>query len=516
MFVYLRDQYILSSFIHSYIISSFIMKNIYKLLKGVIVMMIAITGLVAHAGTPLSDCTPGTKYVLYSPTNLQGVGIGSCAFLNWDKPQEPGGTTPPGLLGYRIYRDSSFIHYNGSPDSLTYLDYPDDYGTFTYSVTAYYDLTAYGYPGEFGESNAVSATISIILDTSFPFSEPWDAATFGYQMWSFLPSQGNWDINTSMGNPAPTASFTGMPALTSYDYTLRSVPLNWPWFTCADVYLEFDSRLIVTNPTSQEKLIIEVFYNQNWYPKDTLVNDSSTGWIHHKINITESGGYNVRLGFRATGNNSADIGEWDVDNIHVYAVCFKPPNFNLSYSNFISHLTWEIPCTGKKLKPDQVDSSSLIGYNIYRTDYTGLPPFVKLNLSPVTANEFDDYIPITTEEAFLCYYVTALYQDSWAQGPILCESPSDTLCIHIISGVPKKDVSQVRIFPNPVSELLNIETDVAFTGIEVLNFLGEKIYSETFLPTKNVCIIMKDYQQGIYLIKLRSGKETVIEKVLKN
>ncbi len=516
MFVYLRDQYILSSFIHSYIISSFIMKNIYKLLKGVIVMMIAITSLMANAGTPLPSSSSGPKYVLYPPTNLQVTTIEACcAYLIWDKPHDPGGLTPAGLLGYRIYRDGSLIHYISDPDSLFYYDFVYDYGTFTDSVTAYYDLTSYGYPGAYGESGAPSVSFYTSCGAILPFYEPWNGGSFNYQSWSFVPSQGNWVWNTTQGDPLPSASFTGTPTITNYDHRLRSIPLICDDWTCANIYLEFDSRLTVTNPTSLEKLITEIYYDNAWHSKDSMVNNISTGWVHHKIDMTEAGGKKSGIGFRAKGINSADIGEWDVDNIYVYAVCFKPPNFNLSYSNFISHLTWEIPCTGKKLKPDQVDSSSLIGYNIYRTDYTGLPPFVKLNLSPVIANEFDDYIPTTTEEAFLCYYVTALYQDSWAQGPILCESPGDTLCVHIISGVPEKDVSQVRIFPNPVSDVLNIETDQEVTGFEVLNFLGDRIYSEIYLAAKNISISMKDNPEGIYLLKITFPNRTIVIKVVK-
>jgi len=340
MFVYLQDQYILSSFIHSYIISSFIMKNIYKLLKGVIVMMIAITGIAAHAGHLLPSPAPSPKYVLYPPTNLTENTIEGCAaLLTWDKPHNPGGTTPPGLLGYRIYRDGVLIHYDSDPDSLSYYDYVDNVGIFTDSVTAYYDLTSYGYPGQYGESAAASVVFFTSCGQILPFFEPWIVGSFSFQMWSFVPSQGNWVMNYTLGNPAPTASFSGAPALTNYDHTLQSIHLECITWTCANIYLEFDSRLTITNPTSQEKLITEIEYNATWHPKDTLVNDISTGWVHNKIDISEAGINSIRVGFRATGINSADIGEWDVDNIHVYAVCFKPPNFNLNRIGNSVHLS---------------------------------------------------------------------------------------------------------------------------------------------------------------------------------
>jgi len=72
------------------------------------------------------------------------------------------------------------------------------------------------------------------------------------------------------------------------------------------------------------------------------------------------------------------------------------------------------------------------------------------------------------------------------------------------------------MFPNPVSDILNIQSDQAVTGIEVLNFLGEKVYSATNFASKNYNIFMKDYPSGIYMVKIKSGDRTVVRKVVKN
>ena len=71
------------------------------------------------------------------------------------------------------------------------------------------------------------------------------------------------------------------------------------------------------------------------------------------------------------------------------------------------------------------------------------------------------------------------------------------------------------MFPNPVSDILNIQSDQAFTGIEVLNFLGEKVYSATNFASKNYNIFMKDYPSGIYMVKISSGDKIVVRKVVK-
>ncbi len=476
-------------------------------------MMIAITGLIAHAGFPLPSLTSSPKYVLYPPTNLT-ITIVCAAWLNWQKPQGPGGITPAGLLGYRIYCDGVLIHYIPNPDTLEYWDYLVNNGTFTDSVTAYYDLTSYGYPGEFGESAAAFATSTEACGPPLPFFEPWNGGSFGYQSWKFIPSQGNWIFNINQGNPVPTASFSGTPLLVNYDYRLYTVSLVCSPWNCANIYIEYDSRSSVNNPTGQEKMITEVYSDNIWQPKDILVNDISTGWIHHKIDITDIVHDGIRIGFRAIGINSADIAEWDVDNINVYAVCYKPPDFNLNRIGNSIHLSWGIPCIGKKIKPDQVDSSTLLGYNVYRTDYSGLPPFVKLNMAIVTDTEYIDVIS-TTFDGVVCYYVTAVYQDSLNPGSILCEPHSDTLCADFAAGIPIENSAQIRIFPNPVSDMINIGSDEPFTSIEVLNFLGEKIYSESFPGTTNAKFLMKDNPTGIYMLKINFRQGMVVMKVVK-
>jgi hypothetical protein len=492
------------------------MKNIYNLLKRVIVMLIAITGLATQAGTFNPHPQSSPKYTLYPPTNLQVVPIEACyAYLTWAKPHDPGGLNPAGLLGYRFYRDSLLIHYIADPDSLSYFDFIDFAGSYTDSITAWYDITSYGFPGDFGESSATSANSFSSCGEGLPFFEPWTGGSFSYQMWTFLPDQGNWFFNTIDGNPTPTASFSGTPAVTNYDNTLRSIDLSGTGITCADFYVEFDSRVIVNNPTSQEKLIIEVYYDYSWVQKDTLVNNSSTGWVHHKIDITDVAGKVFWLGFRATGINSADIGEWDVDNIYVYYVCFKPPNFNLERTGHQVHLSWGKPCTGKMLTPDQVDIPALSGYNVYRTDSTGLPPFMRINVTYVADTNYTDMLPATFTGS-LCYYVTAVYQDTNNPGHIYCEPPSDTLCTEILSGVQVKNEGKIHIFPNPVSDVLNIESDKPFTSIEILNFTGEKIYSDSFPEIKNITFPMKNNLPGIYLVKINLRDRIVVRKIVKS
>jgi hypothetical protein len=347
-----------------------------------------------------------------------------------------------------------------------------------------------------------------------PFSEPWDQDSFMFNLWSFVPSQGNWMLSISAGNPLPTAAFTGTPALTNYDYTLQSVPMYCLAYTCANLYLEFDSRVVVNNPTSQEKLITEICLDNSWFPKDTMVNNSTTGWVHHKIDISEGDGKKPRIEFRAKGINSADIVEWDVDNIQVYGVCYKPPDFTLNRSGNIVHLSWSIPCAGKQVKPDQVDSAVLMGYNVYRTGGDGLPPYIKLTQNPLVVAGYIDTLSLTS--GTYCYYVTAEYQDSEEPGVAFCDGISDSLCIQYTSGIHENQEAQIHIYPNPVSDVLHIESMQSFSSIEIMNLVGENLHSEIMPPTKQFNLPLNDYPNGIYLLKIRFKDSTIVFKVIKN
>ena len=481
------------------------MKKIYRLLARVIVMLIAVAGMSSHAAP---------NYTLFPPTNLHVIPIEVCtAYLTWDKPLDNGGLPPAGLLGYKIYRNGALVGTLHSPDSLSYYDYIDDAGGFHDSVTAWYDLTSYGYPGQYGESDGPGYYIWISCGGGMPFFEPWDIASFTYQKWRFEPSQGNWVMNTAEGNPIPAAAFSGSPQVTNYSYLLRSFLLSVASYSCANVYFEFDAKSVIINPTAQEKLIPEVYYDSIWHPLDSLVNNGSTAWLHYSRNITGGAGKSIRVGFLAKGLNSSDIDNWEIDNIHVYSVCFAPTGFNLNRNGNTIHLAWSDPCPGKKANPDVPGGSILIGYNIYRTDSSGIVPFHQINSSLVAGITYDDVLPLVNGN--YCYYVTAVYKDTMDLTPVLCEPASDTLCLTYTSGIADQSPGGVNIYPNPVTDVLKISSDQAISSVEILDFVGVSIYNMTGLDLQTISIPIKDQPAGIYIIKIRIGDRTVVRKVVK-
>ena len=259
-----------------------------------------------------------------------------------------GGGTPPGLIGYNIYRDGDFIWYIDDPEILEYYDLNLDPDTYEYDVTAVYDLTDYGFPGMIDESLFEGPQfVSIECGRPLPFYEPWDQGSFAYNDWSFSPNQGNWIVNTGIGNPAPTADFQWQPMITDYDASMESPILNaGPW-TCASIWLDYDYSLVDRNATGDEKLNVDLFYNGSWHSKVEYANDGSVGWTPQHIDISSVKGKAFKVRFRANGANSSDILHWYVDNIHVYGVCNNPTDLAVEWTGPTeATLTWTAPVCG--------------------------------------------------------------------------------------------------------------------------------------------------------------------------
>jgi hypothetical protein len=302
------------------------------------------------SGSSALNCFSFTSWFLPPPANLQGTGIEDTAYLTWNKPEtkmkshSSSKTNPPGLTGYIIYRNGIYIDSLKNADTLHYYDlnlYP---GTYSYKVASVYDLTSYGYPGLFAQSYpAGPVSVDITYGRHLPFAEFWDQESFDYNQWIFEPDIGNWSINNNLGNPAPSAQFSWDPPKTNYSYSLITPVLNALSLACANIWLNFDYRLLDNKATGNEKMNVEVFYNNTWHGIDEYSNAGTTVWISRHLDITPVKGKAFRIRFRASGLNSEDIINWNIDNINVYGVCKPPEQLTADSSGEDIRLTWSAP-----------------------------------------------------------------------------------------------------------------------------------------------------------------------------
>ena len=307
------------------------------------------TGVVFNAGTVpgtagtaggLCASPVGTKFALIANSQQDPQFVMGLEIADYSG----GGGDPMGLIGYKVYRDGNYIAYVSGKDTTWYYDFTVEPGVHNYEVSAWYDLTDYGFPGLFDESLLEGpATIDILCGRDLPFCEMWDGGSFAFNEWTFAPDQGNWVVSTAVGNPAPSADFSWLPITPDYSYSLVGPTLNaGPW-VCASIWLDFDWKLVDRNATGNEMVTVEVLWNGNWHEVLELANEGSVDWTSEHIDISDGKGRAIKVRFTAHGDNSEDILHWYFDNICVYYVCNSPTNLVGDAVQSEITLTWNAP-----------------------------------------------------------------------------------------------------------------------------------------------------------------------------
>lgn len=74
--------------------------------------------------------------------------------------------------------------------------------------------------------------------------------------------------------------------------------------------------------------------------------------------------------------------------------------------------------------------------------------------------------------------------------------------------------SNIKIYPNPVVDVLNIETESNQNSIKILNITGEIIDSYT-INNKKISIITNHLSKGIYIVEIENEKGKTISKFIK-
>ena len=303
--------------------------------------VIAINGFFGAAGYWTGDM----DLIVYNALNfLQQGGPGG------------GGEVPDGLVSFNVYRDGDYIGtapYSGEEvtDSILYVDNHVDPGCYEYTVTAVYDLSVYGFPGQTGESYPEGPdTVCVIWGYDLPFMEDWAEGNFDFNSWRTQAGVNNWMVSSQSGNPEPSAQFNWDPDPgADYSITLESAPLKADMLTEGNIWMDFEYYLENRNATGLEKLVVEVYNGQEWMQVAEYSNTSGMDWTFQHLQIT---GYAMgrifQVRFNATGSNSFDIVRWNVDNIHVYRTCEAPSDLDGEYlwndvDDLGANIWWEAP-----------------------------------------------------------------------------------------------------------------------------------------------------------------------------
>jgi hypothetical protein len=269
-----------------------------------------------------------------------------------------GGVVPENLIGYKLYRDMNniaYIPYN-EEDTTHYWDFDLEPMCFDYDVTAIYDLTPYGFPGDTGES-MYEGTYEACVEYGWPlpFVEEWNTGSFDPNLWT---NGENWVVNGQIGNPEPSSEFKWDPVLTDYRSSLTSYPIDGMYhpgtqdpYIDGRIWFEFEISLNDVNMTGLEFLHVEIWNDGTWFNITTFSSaDGSFDWMPNRFDISNKAfGKIFKIRFTAEGTNSSDILSWFVDNVNIYRQCDAPTDLIASgedQDEYTILLTWSPPAGG--------------------------------------------------------------------------------------------------------------------------------------------------------------------------
>lgn len=194
------------------------------------------------------------------------------------------------------------------------------------SLSAIFLLTCLYFYGQFNvrnsqpkEENQMSNQRSIEL----PFVEDWMSSSFETNNWT--TECDNWVINNMEGNDRPSAEFESTPLINNYSCSLISDTIDGSMLHVGQIFLKFDLKIDVRNPTGTENLYVEVFDGDDWFSLKEFANEANMGWTSFEIEITDFAMDKAfLLRFNAHGEHSFDVKSWYIDNIEIYRECGAP------------------------------------------------------------------------------------------------------------------------------------------------------------------------------------------------
>ena len=149
--------------------------------------------------------------------------------------------------------------------------------------------------------------------------------------------------------------------------------------------------------------------------------------------------------------------------------------------------------------------SALLGYNIYRSD-DFKATYHKLNANLITDTNYVDVAPASQ---MYYYYVTSVFP---TYDPQTCESDSSNVVdAEIVVGINPLNGGGISIYPNPATENVIVKSDFTITNVEVLNYIGQTVYTRQNISEKTLKVNVANLTTGIYFVKVTTveGIKTV-------
>jgi hypothetical protein len=161
------------------------------------------------------------------------------------------------------------------------------------------------------------------------------------------------------------------------------------------------------------------------------------------------------------------------------------------------------------------ETITLTGYDIYRTDNSGNPPFSRLNNDPIYDTDYVDTLPSGISSGIYKYYVSSIFHNPLT-GETACESTGDTILIEPFTGTDQNGGNRLNLWPNPTEVTLCFNTSERVESVMIISLSGMK-YPCSLVSKDEITyqISLCSYPPGIYLIQVKTQNEVLHAKIIK-
>ena len=426
------------------------------------------------------------------------------------------------LQGYNIWRNDVNIDYVNSTIT-SYVDEDVNPGTYLYCVSAVYDD---------GESQEVCADFIIIETMCCPppinltgpeVVWPFDDIILNWQppgssiwiQWDYGINSGN-GIGLSNGGIFSCASHWSPDDLTQYNGMSLS---KIQFYANGDPDAMYVIKVWIGSEGNIEvhSQVVTSFNVDNWNEIILInaipINATEDFWFGYEVTHgpgTFPAGCDDGPAFQYNGD-MINIGTGWVSMSTEFALDY---NWNLagwielsenatikmgSPVSFVQNhgLLKSCGSSGFFNKKDINQTKDLLGYNIYRdgSEYD----FVA---APTTT-----YVDFPYNSAEIEYCVTSVYNE----GESLCSNIISVLVI--VDDIQEKAKIKTRVFPNPASNILTIESDIIIKSIIIYDSFGQEILQQE-AGNNSFKVNTNNYPPGIYFIQLETEKGQISQKVI--
>lgn len=432
---------------------------------------------------------------LSPPMKLRAINKGLKVLLEWESP------SLGGLIdGYDIYRNGDTIAENIKTTS--YEDINVEEGIYSYYVRAIYaesNLTSPHSRADVFVTPLVNAPENIKIETDDykVIDITWDHSSSenvkGYNIY-----RSGTKINSSL---VTETHFTdNIPYVGTYYYQIRTETNDGLLSDYSErVYSPLHKEVVPDEVSllqlNSDKLVVSVSWSApgemlvdgyNIYRDDEKINENPVEKLSYMDTLfgLKSYCYNIKAIVR--GEESGDSGKKCIDLSIDSLILSLPVAFQVTHNKSEINVSW-----------NKMTSISIDGYNVYRDN-------IKLNEVLVIDTFFIDNISEFTE---YCYSFSIVTGHEEKKSEEFCLITEDDTGIKYL-----EDMELISLYPNPVENVIFIETKLGVKSINVYDINGHMVYCENH---HNGRIYTDKWTSGTYVVKIETDSGIFIRKVIK-